>query len=132
MGGPEEGRRVPVLGDNPGTSVLADERGTTKVSDQERNIRTGVKVEVMSFPGRSEAAWMDPADQAIMINDLYPAFLCADSTSASEFYIIETCFQILSKSKEDEAERQAVLARLFELYLTVNPTLSNRAEQPEA
>ena len=64
---------------------------------------------------------MDPADQAIMINDLYPAFLCADSTGASEFYIIETCFQILSKFKEDEAERQAVLARLFELYLSASP-----------
>ena len=123
--GPEEdGQRVRVLGDDFGTSVLTDEHGTTRVSEEERTIRTGVKVEVMSFPGRNEAAWMDPADQAIMINDLYPAFLCADSTGASEFYVIETCFQILSKFKEDEAERQTVFARLFELYLSVNPTLA--------
>ncbi len=121
MEGPEEGNRVPVLGDEAGMSVLPDEHGTTKVSEQERSMRTGVKVSVISYPGRSEAAWMDFAEQAIVINDLHPAFRCADSTGASEFYIIETCFQVLSNLKEDEGERQAVLSKLFELYLSANP-----------
>lgn len=123
LGGTEEGHRVPVLGDDPGTSFLPGECGTKKVSDRERMIRTGVKVVVMPFPGRNEAFWMDPAEQAIMINDLHPAFRCADFTGASEFYIIETCFHLLSNLKEDEAELQAVLARLFEIYLSVHATL---------
>lgn len=119
--GPQEGNRVPVLGDEAGVSVLADDHGTIKVSEQERSMRTGVKVSVISYPGRSEAAWMDFAEQAIVINNRHPAFRCADSTGASEFYIIETCFQVLSNLKEDEGERQAVLSKLFELYLSANP-----------
>ncbi len=121
MRGREEGHRVPVLGDEAGTSVLRAEQGTTKVSEQERIIRTGVRVVVVPFPGRREAAWMDFAEQAIMINELHPAFRCANSTGASEFYVIETCFQILSNLKDNEAERQTVLSKLFELYLSVNP-----------
>ena len=121
MGGPEAGNRVPVMGDEAGMSVSQDDHGTTKFSEQERSMRTGVKVSVISYPGRSEAAWMDFAEQAIVINNLHPAFRCADSTAASEFYIIETCFQVLSNLKEDEGERQAVLSRLFELYLSTNP-----------
>src|SRR5207245_4074235 len=109
MGGPEEGNRAPVLGDEAGVSVVPDEHGTTRVSEQERSMRTGVKVSVISYPGRSEAAWMDFAEQAIVINNLHPAFRCADSTTASEFYIIETCFQVLSNLTEDEGERQAVI-----------------------
>jgi len=121
MGGPEEGNRVPVLGDDAGVSLLSDNHGTIKVSEQERTMRTGVKVSVISYPGRSEAAWMDFAEQSIVINNLHPAFRCADSIGASEFYIIETCFQVLSNLKEDEGERQAVLSKLFELYLSANP-----------
>jgi hypothetical protein len=119
--GPGEGRDVPVPGDEAGKSVVHDEQGVTKVSEQERIIRTGLRVVAYPFPGRSEAAWMDPAEQAIMINEMHPGFLCADSTGASEFYVIERCFQILSNLKEDDAEGQAVLSKLFELYLSVNP-----------
>jgi len=121
MGDPEAGNRVQAMGDEAGMSVALQDHETSKLSEQERSMRTGVKVSVISYPGRSEAAWMDFAEQAIVINNLHHAFRCADSTAASEFYIIETCFQVLSNLKEDEGERQAVLSRLFELYLSANP-----------
>ena len=120
FGGEETGQRVSVVGDEPGTSVLSDETGRIKVTEHERLLRSGTEIRILPFPTKTEPAWMDLAEQAIIVNESHPAFCCAEATGAAQFYVIETCFRILADQVEDEGERQAVLSRLFLAYVMVN------------
>jgi len=124
--GAGEGQKVPALGEQPGTSLLADQNGSTRITEQERIIRTGVRIRILPFPNRLEPSWMDPAEEAVIVNASHPAFLCARATGGNEFYIIATCFQLLSNLREDEAERQTVQTRLFEAYLAVSEDSSRK------
>ena len=128
LGSIRTGQDVPALGEEPGTSVLPDETGLTRRSEQERLIHSGVNIRVLPFPSRPVPAWMDPAEQAVVVNSSHPAFLCAKITGGDEFYLIATCFQLLSALKEDEVERQVVQTKLFEAYLALTTEAASEGE----
>ncbi len=120
-----KGQRVSVMGDEPGTSLLPDETGILRIAEHERLIKTGLKVRILPFPNQLEPAWMDFADQAIVVNESHPAFRCAGATGGEQFYLIETCFRLLCEQIEDDGERQATLSKLFTAYLAVNVGVSS-------
>jgi hypothetical protein len=120
LGGLDTGSGVPTEGDDPGTSIARDEKGTEKVSQKERRVRGGIRLLIASFPDSLERAWVDSSVQAIVVNDAHQAFKCADDLDSATFYAIDCCFSVVTETIEDAAERDRVLSKLFGAYSLIS------------
>lgn len=119
MGGGTEGGGVAVAGDESGQGIESSPLGSVPVSERPRRLRSGIQIAYHPVPQRADRAWPDPGLQAILVNTAHPAFRCAETSDAVAFYTIDSCFQVVCETIEDEEERSTTANQLFSAYLKV-------------
>lgn len=121
LGGLGKGKGVDTIGEGEGKGIIEDESGLTPIERVRRRLRGLIKIGYDERPDPMEG-WIDPGQQAIIINKAHPAWKVADGLTLQAkdervrvYHVLRTVFTILVEEGEVEHPKETI-TKLFSCW----------------
>jgi len=122
LSGLGEGKGVDTIGEEEGKGMTEDESGLTPIERVRRRVRGLVRIGYDEQPANSLEGWIDPGQQAIIINKGHPAWRVADGLTLQArdervrvYHVLRTVFTIMVEEVGIESPKETI-AKLFSCW----------------